>query len=65
MQLCANSELKQKKQKKKCKDRRCTAANGAENSGLINLLYLVIRDLKVSNLLMTDKGCVKIGESVR
>lgn len=23
--------------------------------------YIVHRDLKVSNLLMTDKGCVKIG----
>lgn len=27
------------------------------------LSNLIIRDLKVSNLLMTDKGCVKIGES--
>lgn len=27
------------------------------------LFNLVLRDLKVSNLLMTDKGCVKIGES--
>lgn len=24
--------------------------------------YIIHRDLKVSNLLMTDKGCVKIGE---
>lgn len=24
--------------------------------------FIVHRDLKVSNLLMTDKGCVKIGE---
>ncbi len=25
--------------------------------------YIIHRDLKVSNLLMTDKGCVKIGMS--
>lgn len=24
--------------------------------------YIIHRDLKVSNLLMTDKGCVKIGD---
>lgn len=24
--------------------------------------YIIHRDLKVSNLLMTDKGCVKIGK---
>lgn len=30
---------------------------------IIILSNLIIRDLKVSNLLMTDKGCVKIGES--
>lgn len=30
---------------------------------IIILSDLIIRDLKVSNLLMTDKGCVKIGES--
>lgn len=36
--------------------------NQAGNWGLI-LSTLMIRDLKVSNLLMTDKGCVKIGES--
>lgn len=27
--------------------------------------YMIHRDLKVSNLLMTDKGCVKIGNTVR
>lgn len=26
--------------------------------------FVVHRDLKVSNLLLTDKGCVKIGESI-
>jgi serine/threonine protein kinase len=27
--------------------------------------FIVHRDLKVSNLLMTDKGCVKIGECMK
>lgn len=27
--------------------------------------YIIHRDLKVSNLLMTDKGCVKIGKRCR
>lgn len=26
--------------------------------------YIIHRDLKVSNLLMTDKGCVKIGKTL-
>lgn len=46
------------------------SSTGAEEGGLgqsggwvIILSNLIIRDLKVSNLLMTDKGCVKIGES--
>lgn len=41
------------------------ALGGWNRSGgwVIILSNLIIRDLKVSNLLMTDKGCVKIGES--
>ena len=31
-------------------------------NGWFFFFYLLYRDLKVSNLLMTDKGCVKIGE---
>lgn len=27
--------------------------------------YIIHRDLKVSNLLITDKGCVKIGKLVK
>uniref|UniRef100_A0A8C6PTM9 Cyclin dependent kinase 10 n=1 Tax=Nothobranchius furzeri TaxID=105023 RepID=A0A8C6PTM9_NOTFU len=38
------------------------AANRGQSSLIVILFNLVIRDLKVSNLLMTDKGCVKIAD---